>query len=147
MDPQSQFCHNPACPDRGRGGRGNIRIHSQKEQRYRCSTCGQSFAATKGTPFYRLRGETDVVTRVLTLLCHGCPLPAIVAAFGFDERTVARWRARAGHHCQQVHEQLVSQGVWSWVMCKRTNCGSSGWADGCGGRWPWRCRHAYGWVG
>jgi hypothetical protein len=47
---------------------------------------------------------------VLTLLCHGCPLQAIVAAFGFDERPVARWRARAGHHCQQVHEQLVSQG-------------------------------------
>jgi len=67
MDPQSQFCHNPACPDRGRGGR---RIHSQKEQRYRCSICGQTFAATKGTPFYRLRGETDVVMRVLTLLCQ-----------------------------------------------------------------------------
>lgn len=110
MDPQSQFCHNPACPDRGRGGQGNIRIHSQKEQRYRCSTCGQTFAATKGTPFYRLRGETDVVMLVLTLLCHGCPLQAIVVAFGFDERTVARWQDRAGHHCQHVHEHLVSQG-------------------------------------
>jgi hypothetical protein len=50
------------------------------------------------------------VTLVLTLLCHGCPLQAIVVAFGFDERTVARWQARAGHHCQHVHEHLVSQG-------------------------------------
>lgn len=47
---------------------------------------------------------------VLTLLCHGCPLQAIVVAFGFDERTVARWQARAGYHCQRVHEHLVSQG-------------------------------------
>jgi transposase-like protein len=92
MDPYEQFCHTPACPDRGQSGLGNIRIHSRKEQRYRCSTCGRTFAATTETPFYRLRTATDVVTLVLTLLCHGCPLQAIVAAFGFDERTVREWR-------------------------------------------------------
>ena len=31
MDPREQFCHNPACPDRGQRGRGNIGIHSRKE--------------------------------------------------------------------------------------------------------------------
>jgi len=72
--------------------------------------CGQTFAATKGTPFYRLQTAADVVTLVLTLLCHGCPLQAIVAAFGFDERTVAYWLARAGQHCEQVHTHLVQQG-------------------------------------
>jgi transposase-like protein len=51
-----------------------------------------------------------VVTLVLSLLCHGCPLQAIVAAFGFDERTVAQWQARAGEHCQHVHRHLVQQG-------------------------------------
>jgi hypothetical protein len=30
---------------------------------------------------------------VVTLLAHGCPVQAIVAAFGFDERTVADWWA------------------------------------------------------
>jgi transposase-like protein len=68
MDPQGQFCHNLACPDRGQSGRGNICIHSRKEQRYRCSTCGRSFAATTSTPFYRLRTATDVVTLVLIAL-------------------------------------------------------------------------------
>jgi transposase-like protein len=110
MDPQDQFCHNPDCSDRGQSGLGNIRIHSPKEQRYCWSTCGRTFAATTGTPFYRLRTATDVVTVVLTLLCHGCPLQAIVAAFGFDERTVAQWQARAGEHCQEVHRHLVEQG-------------------------------------
>jgi hypothetical protein len=33
-----------------------------------------------------------------------------VAAFGLDERTVARWFAAAGNHCQKVHEHLVVQG-------------------------------------
>jgi hypothetical protein len=47
---------------------------------------------------------------VITLLSHGCPTQAIVAAFGLDERTVARWLASAGQHCQRVHEHLVEQG-------------------------------------
>jgi hypothetical protein len=47
---------------------------------------------------------------VLTLLSHGCPTQAIVAAFGLDERTVARWFAEAGRHCERVHEHLVEQG-------------------------------------
>ena len=46
---------------------------------------------------------------VVTLLAHGCPLQAIVAAFGFDERTVAEWWARAGRQGQAVQEYLVEQ--------------------------------------
>jgi hypothetical protein len=91
-------------------GRGNIRVHSQAERRYQCTTCRRTFAATKGTPFYRLRTAGDLVTLVLTLLCHGCPLQAIVAAFGLDERTVAAWLTRAGQHCQRVHQHVVQQG-------------------------------------
>jgi hypothetical protein len=91
-------------------GQGNITIHSQKEQRYRCKTCERTFSATRGTPFYRSQTDRDVLTKVITLLCHGCPIQAIVAAFGFDERTVARWFASAGQHCQKVHEHLVQGG-------------------------------------
>jgi hypothetical protein len=47
---------------------------------------------------------------VITLLCHGCPTQAIVAAFGLDERTVARWFLEAGRHSQRIHEHLVEQG-------------------------------------
>jgi transposase-like protein len=110
MDPQAQFCPNPACRDRGKRGQGNIGIHSQKEQRYRCTTCHRTFAATTGTVHYRLRTPEEVVTQVVTLLCHGCPVQAIVAAFGLDERTVAAWQQRAGTHCQRVHEHLVQAG-------------------------------------
>ncbi len=110
MNPQTQFCHNRECPARGKVGEGNIRIFSQKQQRYDCKRCGKTFTATKGTPFYRLRTAVDVVTVVLTLLVHGCPPQAIVAAFDLDERTVADWQQRAGTHAQQVHAHIVEHG-------------------------------------
>src|SRR6478672_5385483 len=110
MDPLAQFCHNPDRPAGGQLGSGNIRIHSRKQPRYLCSTCGRTFAATRDTPFYRLKKPLDLVTIVVTLLCHGCPVQAIVAAFGLDERTVAAWRDRAGRHGQRLHEHVVLRG-------------------------------------
>lgn len=126
MDPETQFCHNPACSARGQVGQGNIRIRSWKERRYRCMRCRKSFAATTGTVFYRLRTALDLVTVVLTLLCHGCPLQAIVAAFGLDERTVARWQPRAGQHCQRRCISIWSVRVrWTWGRFRPMNCTSS----------------------
>src|SRR5512142_1494116 len=110
LDAQAQFCHNPDCPARGQRGLGNIRVHSRKERRYRCTACDRTFAATHDTPLYRLKKPTELVTLVLTLLGHGCPLQAIVAAFGLDERTVAAWRQRAGRHGQRFHEHHVLSG-------------------------------------
>lgn len=109
MDPQTVFCPNFDCPARGQVGKGNIGIHSHTERRYICHVCHKPFAATKGTVFYRLRKSKEVVALVLTLLAYGCPLQAIVAAFGFDERTVKQWLTLAGKHCEQVHEHRVEQ--------------------------------------
>ena len=102
MDPTTTFCPNRNCPARGQTGMGNIGIHSQKEQRFICHECHKTFSATKGTVFYRLRTAAETVSLVVTLLAHGCPVQAIVAAFGFDERTVADWWARSGRQGQAV---------------------------------------------
>ena len=110
MNPPTLFCPNEACPDRGRLAAGNLRVHSPQEKRYRCLTCGKTFTETKGTPLYRLHHAPQLVLTVLTLLAHGCPLQAIVAAFFLDERTVAKWQARAGEHCRQIHEHFMGQG-------------------------------------
>ena len=109
MDPQRVFCPNRDCPARGQVGKGNIGVHSRKERRYRCYQCGKMFSARQGTAFYRLRTAEETVTLVMTLLAHGCPLQAIVAAFGLDERTVTDWHARAGAHCEAVHGHWVAQ--------------------------------------
>lgn len=107
MDPQKQFCHNMDCPARGKIGEGNISIHSRTESRYKCSVCNKTFSHAKDTLFYRLHKPAELVTLVLTLLCHGCPVQAIVAAFGIDERTVSGWMDKAGSHAHKVHESLV----------------------------------------
>ena len=109
MNPQDVFCPNIDCPARGQRGQGNIGIHDQNEKRYRCSVCHDTFVATKGTLFYRLRTDPQMVIWVITLLAYGCPLQAIVKTFGFDERTVKAWWQRAGVHCRAVHDYTVGQ--------------------------------------
>ena len=56
-----------------------------------------------------LRKPTELIVVVITLLTYGCPIQAIVHAYGLDERTVADWRDRAGHHCQKLHQALIEQ--------------------------------------
>jgi transposase-like protein len=88
MNPKDLFCPNMACPARGQIGRENISIHSQKDKRYLCDVCQESFTETKGTIFYQLRTDPKIVLQVITPLAHGCPIQAIVQAFGLDEQTV-----------------------------------------------------------
>src|SRR5499427_6876968 len=93
MDPTTTFCPNRHCPARGQTGQGNIGIHAQKAQRFICHACQKTFSATTGTALYRLRTAAETVSLVVTLLAHGCPVHAIVAALGCDERTIADWWA------------------------------------------------------
>lgn len=109
MNPQEVFCPHLCCRARGQRGKGNIGVHSVVEQRYVCHECGKTFSATQGTLFYRLRSEAATVMIVITLLANGCPVQAIVQAFGFNERTVKAWWRRAGLHSQAVHEHMVEQ--------------------------------------
>ena len=103
------FCPNIKCPAKGQTGRGNISVHSEKEKRCYCNVCKATFSVSKGTIFYRLKTDPVKVMLVITLLAYGCPLQAIVMAFGFDERTVKAWWQRAGKHCHQIHAHLVGQ--------------------------------------
>lgn len=72
-----------------------------------CEVCQQTFTTTKGTIFYRLCSDPQIVMWGNILLAYGCPVPAIVKAFGSDERTVSAWHGRAGKHCQRIHEHFV----------------------------------------
>jgi transposase-like protein len=107
MNPQEIFCPNMGCPARGQTGKGNIHVHSQKDQRLICDVCQNTFTISKGTIFYRLRHDPKIVMYVIILLAYGCPLQAIVKAFELDERTVRDWHERMGKHSQSVHEQVV----------------------------------------
>lgn len=110
MNTSEQFCPNQMCLARGKRGEGNIRVHDRRRERYRCRRCGHTFSAHQGTMLQGLRKPSELIVIVVTLLAYGCPLQAIVHAYGLDERTVASWRDRAGTHCQRVHHAIVEQG-------------------------------------
>ena len=110
MDPREQCGHNRDGWAYGRQGAGHIVIHRQRERRYRWRRCAKTFSATKGTALYRAHLPHALVVQVGTLLAHGCPVQAVVAAFGLDERTVARDQAEAGAPCRRAHEHGVQAG-------------------------------------
>jgi hypothetical protein len=98
------------CSARGQRGSGQIAIHDRKRERYRCKVCKKTFSARRGTMYEGLRKPVELIVIVVTLHTSGCPVQAIVHAFGLDERTVADWRDRAGAHCHHVHQAIVEQG-------------------------------------
>lgn len=106
---QEVFCPNHECKARGQSGAGNIVSHGRKRLRYKCKSCGKTFSGRQGTLFAGLRSDSTLVVIVITLLTYGCPVQAIVQAYGLDERTVADWRDRAGRHCERVHQVIVEQ--------------------------------------
>ena len=107
MNLQIVFCPNMACRDKHKVGKGNIVAHSQKQQRCKCTSCGHTFSYRRGTMFYGLRRDVQVVTWVVGLVAWGCPVAAIVAVFEVDERTVADWLHRAGGYAEALHHQQM----------------------------------------
>jgi len=98
-----------ACPARGQVGEGNIRIHSRKQARYRCTVCNTTFSHRAGTIFFRRRTDEETITQVVTLVSHGCPVPAIEVAFDLQAQTVRDWIDAAGAHAEAVHHAAVVQ--------------------------------------
>jgi transposase-like protein len=109
IDPQTTFCPNSDCPASGQCGEGNIRIHSQQRHHYRCTGCKKTFSARRGTIFFRRRTDEQVMTRVVSLVSHGCPIPAIEAAFALHAQTVREWIDAAGAHTEALHHGVVVQ--------------------------------------
>jgi len=109
MNLDDVFCQNEACPDKHKRGAGNIVSHGKARWRYKCKTCQRTFSYRRGTLFMGLHYPPQTVMLVVTLVSYGCPVAAIVAAFGVDERSVARWLSRAGYQAYVFHRQQVCQ--------------------------------------
>jgi len=59
--------------------------------------------------FEGLRKPVELIVIVVTLLTYGCPVQAIVHAFGLDERTVALGEIER-EPLPTVHQAIVEQG-------------------------------------
>ncbi len=112
------------CPNADCGASGRIGVHSLTDRRYKCHGCGKTFAETVGTPLYGLKYPTWIVVLILTLLAAGCPRPAMVFAFGIDERTVMAWQLKAGGTPRRSRNRKSARARWMSVKSKATNCTS-----------------------
>ena len=119
MNPQPLFCPNNDCPSRGLQNAGNLRVHDSLRQRWRCTTCKQTFRDTQGTLFHGKKYPKETIVRVVTLLAWGCPLQAIVVAFQLDERTVQSWQEQAGLHCEQFMDLKQVQADEMYVKLQK----------------------------
>jgi transposase-like protein len=125
------FCPNKACPDYGKLQNGQAQHNIQKfgktpkeVQRFRCTTCGETFTETKGTIFYRKRTSGEEILETLSLLAEGSRISSLSRVKEHKEDTILAWLREAAQHAEQVDEVLMANykvrraqldGLWSYV--------------------------------
>lgn len=121
------FCPNKKCRHYARVDEGNIIKFGRSKQgvqRYRCKSCKSTFAATRGTLFYRKRTAVKDILETLALLAEGVRISSLSRAKGFKEDTILSWLRQAARHSEAVEEMLMADyrlskaqvdGLWTYV--------------------------------
>src|SRR5829696_5224661 len=122
------FCPNEECRHYARVDEGNLIKFGNKSkqgvQRYRCKSCTTTFAATRGTLFYRKHAPVKDILETLALLAEGVRISSLSRAKGFKEDTILRWLREAARHSEAVEEVLLGEyrlskaqvdGLWTYV--------------------------------
>jgi transposase-like protein len=113
MDDLSRFCClNPACPDSGRRGHGNLTVSDRygphQRRLLRCRTCKARFSERKGTPLFDTRLAPEKALALLQHLADGCGVRQTSRLVGVNKNTVLRFGLQAGGHAQRLHDELVA---------------------------------------
>ncbi|OWK34638.1 helix-turn-helix domain-containing protein [Fimbriiglobus ruber] len=113
MDDLSRFCClNETCRDHGKRGHGNLtvpmRYGPNQTRLLWCSTCRTRFSERKGTPLFDTRLPADKALSVLAHVAEGIGTRKTARLTGVHPDTVTRYIRRAGHHAEQLHDELVA---------------------------------------
>jgi len=125
------FCPNDKCEDYGKlqskPKQRNITKYGRTKngtQRYKCSTCQETFTETKGTIFYRRRTPAKEILDTLALVAEGNRISSLRRAKGYQEDTIVDWLKAAGEHAEAVEAVLLAEyrlergqidGLWAYV--------------------------------
>ena len=71
-------------------------------------TCKDRFSERKGTPLFDTRLPEEKVVAVLSHLAEGCGVRKTSRLVEVHRDTVTRYALRAGHHAQELHDELVA---------------------------------------
>jgi transposase-like protein len=132
---QELCCVNPACPDRGRRGYGNLSVRTGKGggrwRILRCSTCGTEFSERKGTPLFGMTMAPEKIVSVSEHLKEGCGIRKTARLTGVSKTGVTNVGIRLGLHAKAVHDDRVCKldiaevqfdEKWAFVEKKQKNC-------------------------
>ena len=114
MDDLSGFCcQEPACPDYGQRGAGNLSVVGRygKQDHIRllyCNACKARFSERKGTPLFDCRLPDEKAQAVLAHLDEGCGVRQTERLVGVHRDTVVRLARAAGAHAHDAHDELVA---------------------------------------
>jgi transposase-like protein len=121
------FCPKEGCHHYAEVDEANIiKFGKSKQgvQRYRCKSCQSTFAATRGTLFYRKHAPVKDILETLALLAEGVRISSLSRAKGFKEDTILRWLREAARHAEAVEDVLLADyelskaqvdGLWTYV--------------------------------
>jgi transposase-like protein len=140
------FCPNEECQFYAKVDEGNLIKYGRSKQgvqRYQCKSCATTFAATRGTLFYRKHAPVKDILESLALVAEGVRISSLSRAKGFKEDTILRWLREAASHAEAVEDVLLADyelskaqvdGLWAYVgnkgqkgaMKRARTAGSSG---------------------
>jgi transposase-like protein len=121
------FCPKEGCHHYAEVDEANIiKFGKSKQgvQRYRCKSCQSTFAATRGTLFYRKHAPVKDILQTLALLAEGVRISSLSRAKGFKEDTILRGLREAARHAEAVEDVLLADyelskaqvdGLWTYV--------------------------------
>ncbi len=87
-------------------GEGTSGIPADAPPRERCTVCDTTFSARAEPPCYRRATDETIITQVVPLVAHGCPIAAIVVAYGIQRQTV---RAKKWGRWPEAEEARIAR--------------------------------------
>ena len=124
-------CPNISCREHNqRGLRNIIRFGKQanKTQRYRCTTCQQTFARTYGTPFFHKHLAKKEIADIFKMLAEKTPFRGIARQTNHHLDTIRSITATVAQHCKKFNDYFITElkltpievdEMWSFVKKKK----------------------------
>ena len=130
LDVSRIFCTNRNCYDYGLKDKGNINVHfaygiAKNRHMLYCSTCKTRFSETKCTVFFRSKYTKETISQIVQKGSEGLGVRATARNLGLDKNAVNHVFLKAGEHCEQVLDNLLSDLVltelqldelWSFIQ-------------------------------
>ena len=132
LDIAKYFCVNKQCGDYGRRGKGNLNVHFAygagliRHMLY-CTTCEARFSETRRAAFFGSKYKGETIGRIVRTAGEGLGVRATARSLGLDKNAVNRIFLKAGEHCENVLDNLLSDlglsevqldELWSFIQKK-----------------------------